>query len=85
MEVSEGTTPAHQSDMGIPHTDEVPAMCSAGRNSLITVEGSEHICRRDAKVRDPLPPETYLHEPVADDCDNVADFTAGDLQNRQCR
>jgi hypothetical protein len=40
VEVSEGTTPAHESDMGLPHADAVLTMRSTGRNSLITMEGS---------------------------------------------
>jgi hypothetical protein len=40
VEVSEGTTPAHEGDMGLPDPDAVLTMCSAGRNSLITMERS---------------------------------------------
>ena len=54
MEVSEGTTPALESDMGFPHADAISTVRSTGRNSLITMAGRQHICIGDAKVRSPL-------------------------------
>jgi hypothetical protein len=40
--------------MGVPYTNAIFIMCSAGRNSFITMEGSEHICVGNAKVGAPL-------------------------------
>jgi hypothetical protein len=51
VEVCEGTTPTHESDMGIPHTDAILTMRGTRRDNLITMERSSHISRRNAKVR----------------------------------
>lgn len=50
MEVCEGTTPTHESDMGIPNADAISIVCSIGGDSFITMERSEHISIGNAKV-----------------------------------
>ena len=54
MEVCEGSATSYESDMGISYTDAISIICGLGRNSSITMEGSEHICVGDAKVGDLL-------------------------------
>jgi hypothetical protein len=39
--------------MGVPYTNAIFIMCGVGRNSFITMEGSEHICGGNAKVGAP--------------------------------
>ncbi len=53
MEVCKGSTTSHESDMGVPYTNAIFIMCGVGRNSFITMEGSEHICGGNAKVGAP--------------------------------
>lgn len=51
MEVCEGPAAADESDMGVPDPDAVLAVCSSRGNSSIAMEGSEHVCIGNAKVR----------------------------------
>lgn len=51
MEVCEGTIASYKSDMGFPDPDEVFAVRGFGGNSLITMEGSEHVGVGNAEVR----------------------------------
>lgn len=50
MEVCKGSTPPNESDMGVSHEDAVPVVCSAGGYRFITMERSEHIGVRNAKI-----------------------------------
>lgn len=54
MEVCKGSTPPNESDMGVPHKDAVPIVCSAGGYSFVIMERSEHVGVGDAKVRAPF-------------------------------
>jgi hypothetical protein len=51
VEVCEGTITTNESDMGISHANAIFALCSTRGNNLITMEGSQHIGFRNAKVR----------------------------------
>lgn len=51
MEVCKGKSTTDESDMGIFDTDTVFTVPGTGRNSHITMEGSEHISIGNAKVR----------------------------------
>lgn len=53
MEVCKGKFTPNESDMGILDTDAILTVPGIGRNSHITMEGSQHISIRDAKVRAP--------------------------------
>lgn len=51
MEVCKGTITTNESDMGLSHANAIFALCSTCGNNLITMEGSQHVGFRDAKVR----------------------------------
>lgn len=53
MEVCKGESTPSESDMGVLDTDAILTVHGVGRNRHITMEGSQHISIRDAKVRAP--------------------------------
>jgi hypothetical protein len=53
LEVCKGKFTAGESDMGIPHSNAILATVSSDRDSLIAMEGPQHIGIGDAKVREP--------------------------------
>ncbi len=54
MEVCEGSTTSHESDMGLSHANTIPTVCRTGRHLLIVMERSAHIGIGNAKVGAPF-------------------------------
>ena len=57
MEVCKGQAAPRESDMAHPDPDTFPGVGSAGWPRAAAVERIEHVGIRDAKVREPNPPE----------------------------
>jgi hypothetical protein len=53
VEVCESKSTPNESDMGVFDADTISIMCGTHGDSSITLEGSEHIGVRNAKVRFP--------------------------------